>query len=98
MPCRHREFHDALLLPSPDYTEKRSALLSLSVAVLNDLQGSRTDLLVVKSYRDAVAELSPGAGYVGSFSRVRFARWISNSPNRIDGATIALGSGSARLY
>jgi len=29
---------------------------------------------VVKLYREAVAELNAGAGYVGSFSRVRFAR------------------------
>jgi hypothetical protein len=44
-----------------------------------------------------VAELNAGGGYCGSFSRVRFARWISSSPNSNDGPTIALGSGSERL-
>jgi hypothetical protein len=40
---------------------------------------------------------SDGAGYCGSFSRVRLARWMSSSPNNNDGPTIALGRGSARL-
>src|SRR5262249_12061610 len=39
-----------------------------------------------------------GAGYCGSFSRVRLARCISSSPKRSDGATIELARGSMRLY
>src|SRR5215469_15878842 len=39
-----------------------------------------------------------GAGYCGSFSRVRFARCISSSSKRSDGATIELARGSMRLY
>ena len=39
-----------------------------------DFGKSPTCPLWLNPYRDAVAELNPGAGYVGNFSRVRFAR------------------------